>query len=141
MKPRSEPTHRHGQLHAKNLYMRAGTSKRSLVFCFHDCLSFRHLHPISFPHEEGICERFFLQWTVPTQAHCSRAGRVRCLSTDRSWSVVGGDDRASLDLAVVQEPVGFAGALQRKVLDQHRDFSRLGEADHLHQLGDESPVG
>ena len=28
-----------------------------------------------------------------------------------------GDDRASLDLAVVQEPVGLAGALQRKVLD------------------------
>jgi hypothetical protein len=56
-------------------------------------------------------------------------------------SVVGGDDRTSLDLAVVQELVGFAGALQRKVLDQHPDLSRLGQTDDLHELGDRAPVG
>jgi hypothetical protein len=53
------------QLNAKNLYISAVTRKLSLVSFFHDRLSFRHLYPISFPHGEGVCERFFIKLTMP----------------------------------------------------------------------------
>jgi hypothetical protein len=33
--------------------------KRSLVFFCHAPLAFRHLSPVSFPHEEGVCARLF----------------------------------------------------------------------------------
>ena len=46
--------HRHCQLNVKNLYVRAVTGKLSLVFFFHDHPYFRHLYPLSFPHEEGV---------------------------------------------------------------------------------------
>jgi hypothetical protein len=48
--------------------MRAVTKKLSLVFFFHDRLSFRHLHPVSFPHEEGVCEQCFIKLTMPAGA-------------------------------------------------------------------------
>jgi hypothetical protein len=57
---------RHCQLKAKNLYMSAGTRKLPLVFFFHDRLYVGHLSPVSFPHEEGVCERFFIKLTMPT---------------------------------------------------------------------------
>jgi hypothetical protein len=53
----------YGQLNAKNLYISAVTRKLSLVFFLYDRLSFRHLYAVSFPHEEGVCERFFIQLT------------------------------------------------------------------------------
>ncbi len=37
--------------------------------------------------------------------------------SDRPWSVVGCDDGASLDFAVVEELVGLGCAVQRKVFD------------------------
>jgi hypothetical protein len=56
---------RHCQLNAKNPYISAVTRKLSLIFFFHDRLYFRHLFPVSFPYEEGICARFFIQLTMP----------------------------------------------------------------------------
>jgi DDE domain len=50
----------HCQLNVKNLYISAAIRKLYLVFFFYDRLSFRHLYIVSFPHEEGLCERFFI---------------------------------------------------------------------------------
>src|ERR1700722_7143135 len=47
-------------------------------------------------------------------------------SRRRSRSPVRQDDGASLDFAVVKKVVHLAGALQRKLLHQHLDLSRLG---------------
>ena len=49
--------------------------------------------------------------------------------------VVGCDDGASLDLAVVQELIGRAAAFQRDVLDEHADLAGLGEVNHVDELG------
>ena len=57
---RKVPWGGHCQLNAKNLHMGAATRKLSLIFFFHDRLYFRHLYPVSFPHEEGARERFSL---------------------------------------------------------------------------------
>ena len=56
----------HCQLNAKNLYISAVTRKLHLVFFFHDHLYFRHLYPVSFPHEEGVWERFFIKLIMPS---------------------------------------------------------------------------
>ena len=61
---------RYCQLHAKNLYISAATRKLSRVFFFHDRLSFRHLYPVSLPHQEGVCERFFIKVTMPVGEVC-----------------------------------------------------------------------
>ena len=53
--------------------------------------------------------------------------------------VVGCDDGASLDFAVVKELVGLVCAVDRKVFDEHLDLSRLGELDDFYQLGDGAP--
>src|SRR5262249_41952893 len=60
---------------------------------------------------------------------------------DRSDSPVRGDDRASIDLAAVEQLIRLAHPLQWKMFDQHADFSRLGEADHFHEFGYGAPVG
>ena len=39
------------------------TSQLSLVFFFHNRLYLHYLHPVSLPHEEGVCERFFIKLT------------------------------------------------------------------------------
>src|SRR5262252_2061302 len=52
-----------------------------------------------------------------------------------SCSPVRGDDRASVDLAAVEQPIRLSHPLQRKMFNQHADFSGLGEADHFHELG------
>ena len=57
---------RYGQLNVKTLYMSAVTSQLSLVCFFHGPLYFRHLHPVSFPYEEGVCERFCITLTMPS---------------------------------------------------------------------------
>ena len=41
----------------------------------------------------------------------------------------------------MEEVVRLARALQRELLDQHLDFSGLGQADDLHEFGDRAPVG
>src|SRR2546425_6342956 len=56
---------RHCQRNAKNLYMSAVKRKLSLAFFFYDRPYFRHLYAVSFPHEEGVWERFFIQVTMP----------------------------------------------------------------------------
>jgi hypothetical protein len=55
----------HCQLNAKNLHLCAIRRKLYPIFFFHGSLYFRHLHPVSFPHEEGVCERFFIKLTMP----------------------------------------------------------------------------
>jgi IS1 transposase len=57
--------YRHCQLNAKNLHLCAIRRKLYPIFFFHGSLYFRHLHPVSFPHEEGVCERFFIKLTMP----------------------------------------------------------------------------
>ena len=59
--------------------------------------------------------------------------------SDRPWSVVGCDDGAPLDFAVVEELVGLGCAVQREVFDQHLHLSRVGEVDDFDQLGDGAP--
>jgi class 3 adenylate cyclase len=56
----------HCQLNAETLYISVVTRKLSLVFFLHAPLSFRHLYPVSFPHKEGVYERFFIKLTMPT---------------------------------------------------------------------------
>jgi hypothetical protein len=55
----------HCQLNAKNLHTSAVTRILSLDFFLHDPLYFRHLDPVSFPHEEGIYEQFCIKLTMP----------------------------------------------------------------------------
>jgi len=57
----------HCQLSAKNLRISAVKRKLETVCFFHDRLYFRHLYLVSFPHEEGICKRFFIKLTMPPQ--------------------------------------------------------------------------
>ena len=54
-------------------------------------------------------------------------------------SVVGCDDGASLDFAVVKELVGLVCAFQGEVFDEHLDLSGLGEGDDFDQFGDGAP--
>ena len=54
-------------------------------------------------------------------------------------SVVGCDDGASLDLAVVQELIGVRRIVEREVFDEHLDLAGLGQANHVDQLGDRTP--
>ena len=35
--------------------------------CLTNKVYFRHLHAVSFPHEEGVCERFFIKLTMPAR--------------------------------------------------------------------------
>lgn len=58
--------------------------------------------------------------------------RVTVASIDVRTSSVWYYDRPSADLAIVEEVVGLAGALEREVLEQHLDLARLREADDLH---------
>ena len=53
---------------------------------------------------------------------------------------VRGDHRAPRDLALAEQLVRLAGALEREVLDQHLDLSGLGERDDVHELADRAPV-
>ena len=62
----------HCQLNAKNMHISAEKRKLYLVFFFHDRLYFRYLYPVSFPHEEGVCERFFIKLTMPLRRHSDR---------------------------------------------------------------------
>src|ERR1700723_1553090 len=71
----------------------------------------------------------------------SAAGLTRMRQTRSTPSSVRSNDGPALNLTVVEEVVRLARAPQREVLDQHLDFSSLGEADHLHQLGGVSPIG
>ena len=50
-------------------------------------------------------------------------------------------DGPSLDFSVVEKAICFGSLLQRKMLDQHFNLSRLRQADDLHKLGDRAPVG
>jgi hypothetical protein len=56
----------HCQLNAESLHISAIKRKPYLVFVLHDRLYFRHLYPVSFPHEEGVCERFCIKLTMPS---------------------------------------------------------------------------
>ena len=67
--------------------------------------------------------------------HC----RVEIPFRQNPQLVVGCDDGASLDFAVVKELVGLVGAVDRKVFDEHLDLCRLGELDDFYQLGDGAP--
>ena len=71
--------------------------------------------------------------------------RIPDLAYKRLFDLVGspirGDDRASIDLAAVEQLIRLAHSLQWKMFDQHADFSCLGEADHFHELGYGAPVG
>jgi len=49
------------------MHISAEKRKLYLVFFFHDRLYFRYLYPVSFPHEEGVCERFFIKLTMPQE--------------------------------------------------------------------------
>ena len=74
-----EEARRHSQLNAKNLHISAVTRKPYLVFFFHDRLYFRHLYSVSFPHEEGVCERFFIKLTMPCRYIRRMRVVLRCL--------------------------------------------------------------
>jgi hypothetical protein len=78
---------------------------------------------------------------TPTFDTSTDTGFLREKFSRPKWSVVGCDDRASLNLSVVKEVVRLGRPLEREVFDQHLDFSRLGETDHFDQLGDVAPVG
>jgi hypothetical protein len=67
--------------------------------------------------------------------------RFAASATAEGTSVVGRDDRAALDLAVVQEVVGVRRIAEREVFDEHRDLAGLGQADDLDELGDGPPEG
>ena len=71
--------------------------------------------------------------------HPASASKCGCTAAFELQLDVGCDDRASLDLAVVKEVVGLGCAVEREVLDEHLDFSRLREADDFDQFGDGAP--
>jgi hypothetical protein len=52
--------------------MGAATRKLSLVFFFRDRPYFRYLYPVIFLHKEGICERFLIKLTMPSQREMER---------------------------------------------------------------------
>jgi hypothetical protein len=75
---------RHCQLNAKDLYISAVTRKLEIVFFFHDRLYFRHLYPVSFPHEEGVCERLFIKLTMPPRRfRCKAPPEIRAGGEDQ----------------------------------------------------------
>src|SRR5205807_566628 len=96
----------------------------------------------------------------PHPCHSCRGQQVLCMQT-APWSAPARTDSLRLTLMRFQNDSGNAFAKRRKslyapaaatsylphralqgeVLDQHPDLSRLGETDHVHELGDEAPVG
>lgn len=48
------------------MHISAAARKPPLVFFLHDRLYFRPLYPVSFPHGERVCERFFIKLTKPS---------------------------------------------------------------------------
>jgi len=56
-------------------------------------------------------------------------------------SIVRCDDGTSRNLAIVEEAVSLVRSIQRKVFDQHLDFSCLGQTNHFHKLGYRAPKG
>jgi hypothetical protein len=123
---------RHCQLNAKNLHISAGTRKLSPVFFSYDRLHFRHLYAVSFPHAEGVCERFFVTLTIPfpgrpprgrrwaggaPRGH-ARPGRLRQLgwrrlpdgtSLSQRRALLGCEDRRSLSAASTLVPSSVSG--------------------------------
>src|SRR6185437_7762589 len=61
------------------------------------------------------------------------------LHTRWAESVVGRDDGASRDLAVVQQVVGVRCILEGEVFDEHLDLPAPGQRDDLDQFGDRAP--
>src|SRR5580693_6649105 len=78
--------------------------------------------------------------SLPCEARESAARLTRFRQSKSAHSTVRSNDGPALNLTVVEEVVRLARALQREVLDQHLDFSSLGEVDHLHKLGNVSPI-
>ena len=71
--------------------------------------------------------------------HSSLSERFHAEVTRQVGSVVGSDDGAALDVAVVQQVVGVRRIVEWEVFDEHLDLAGLGEADHLDQFGDGAP--
>ena len=92
-----------------------------------------HLRPIS--------RRFRCRYPISMCAWAPAVGAAASASAAASAEalVVGCDDGTSVDLAVVQELIGLAGAFQWEVLDEHADLSGLGEFDHFEELGYRAP--
>src|SRR5580700_6843773 len=65
-----------------------------------------------------------------------------CIPRDAAYtdSIVRNDYRTAWNFAVWEQMVRLARPLQRKLFDQHPYLSRLGQADHLHELRNRAPV-
>ncbi len=78
----------HCQLNAKNMHISAAARKPPLVFFLHDRLYFRPLYPVSFPHGERVCERFFIKLTKPVEVLIA-FGTFSVISLWLYWSRIG----------------------------------------------------